>query len=98
MHRTSLVATWLPSHRRLCGVTLLAFFGMGRIGEVLACRRRNLVLQADLAVSSKAVFLNLDSSKTVLRGRPRIQHLRIDNALAVDLISLAFSGLPLDRG
>ena len=91
--RAFVVLSWFAGNRRWVGVTLLAFFGMARLGEVLHCRRRHLVLESDLLVSSPAVFLCLEASKTATRGRPKVQHLRIDDAAAMKLITLAFQHL-----
>ena len=73
---------------RWAGATLLAYYGIGRMGEVLKCRRHHLLLASDLVDPSAAVFLKLDYSKTAARGRPRVQHLRIDHREAALLIKL----------
>ena len=88
---------WLRGFQRWAGCALLAFYGMARIGEVLVCRREQLVLPDDLFMATSAVFLRLDSSKTSLRGRPKIQHIRVDDAAAMELLTVAFSGLPLSE-
>ena len=88
---------WLRGFQRWAGCALLAFYGVARIGEVLACRREQLVLPDDLCMATSAVFLRLDSSKTSLRGRPKIQHIRVDDAAAMELLTVAFSGLPLSE-
>ena len=88
--RAFVVLSWLAGNRRWAGVTLLAFFGMARLGEILRCRRKHLVLESDLLVPSPAVFLCLEASKTATRGRP---NLRIDDAAAMKLITLAFQHL-----
>ncbi|CAE7384983.1 unnamed protein product [Symbiodinium sp. KB8] len=84
---------WLRGFRRWCGCALLAFYGTARIGEVLACQRKHLVLPEDLFKHCSSIFLRLDSSKTSMRGRPRVQHVRVDDPQALALIRLAFSGL-----
>ena len=60
--KAMLVVTLLHGMRRWAGVTCLAYFGMGRIGEVLKCRLHHLVLASDLVNSSSAVFLRLEHS------------------------------------
>ena len=84
---------WLRGFRRWCGCALLAFYGTARIGEVLACQRKHLVLPEDLFKHSSSIFLRLDSSKTSMRGRPRVQHVRVDDPHAIALIRLAFSDM-----
>lgn len=70
--RAMICIAWLGGFRRWCGCALLAFYGMARIGEVLSCERRHLLLPEDLFDFSPSVFLRLDSSKTSLRGRPKV--------------------------
>ena len=67
---------------RWAAVTLLAFYGLARIGEVLRCRRRDLLLPLDLLDDELlAVYLNFRESKTATRGRPRIQHTSVTDTL-----------------
>ena len=57
-------------HRRFAGVAMLAYFGLGRIGEVLRTRRSDLLLpQEDLCEQGGAAFLRLGASKTSTRGQ-----------------------------
>ena len=84
---------WLRGYKRWCGCALLAFYGMARVGEVLNCQRRHLLLPEDLFLFCPAVFLRLDSSKTSLRGRPKVQHIRVDDVRAMALIQTAFAEL-----
>ena len=81
---------------RWAGANLLAFYGMGRIGEVLKCRRWHLPLASDLVDSSCAVFLKLEQTKTAARGRPTVQHLKVDQKEATWLINFAFDDLDRD--
>ncbi|CAE7255209.1 unnamed protein product [Symbiodinium sp. CCMP2592] len=86
--------TWMLGFRSFAGAALLAFYGLGRIGEVLQCTRGDLLLPSDdLWNQSGAVFLRLGASKTSTRGRPRVQHLKIIDETAIALISIAFGGL-----
>ncbi|CAE7319157.1 unnamed protein product, partial [Symbiodinium sp. CCMP2592] len=83
---------WLHGYLSFAGVTLLAYYGLGRIGEVLACTRADLLLPSDdLWDQSRSVFLRLGASKTTTRGRPRVQHLKVIDPTAVVLISAVFS-------
>ena len=102
MHRTPLpepllkamvAVAWLRGLRSFCACALLAFYGMARIGEVLQCERRHLILETDLFHSANAIFLRLDCSKTSARGRPKVQHIRVDDPTAMKLISIAFQEL-----
>ena len=80
------------------GVTLLAFYGLARIGEVLRCKRKDLLLPADLLDDSHgAAYLSFAQSKTSARGRPRVQHTKISDARAVAWIGAVFGPLsPLE--
>ncbi|CAE7216755.1 unnamed protein product [Symbiodinium sp. CCMP2456] len=102
VHRTPLpepllkamvVLCWLKGFRRWAACSLLAFYGMARIGEVLKCRREHLMLPEDLFYNVGAVFLRLETSKTSLRGRPKVQHIRVDDEDAIALIVHAFGSL-----
>eukprot|EP00439_Symbiodinium_sp_Y106_P044345 s5974_g5.t1 len=67
-----LSSLWLM--RRWMGVTLLAFYGLARIGEVLRCKRKDLLLPADLLDDSHgAAYLSFAQSKTSARGRPKVR-------------------------
>ena len=72
---------------------LLAFYGMARISEVLKCRRCQLVLPDDMLSTMDVGFLSLESSKTATRGRPKVQHIRVDDPAACRLIAIAFASL-----
>ena len=86
---------WMSGFRSFAGVTLLAYYGLGRIGEVIQCRRSDLLLPSDdLWDQGSAAFLRLGSSKTATRGRPRVQHLKIVDETAVLLLTQVFSALP----
>ena len=66
--RAMVVIAWLKGLRRWAACALLAFYGMARIGEVLSCQRKHLLLEDDLFHSANAIFLRLDTSKTSTRG------------------------------
>ena len=86
---------WFSGNQAFAGVTLLAYFGMGRIGEVLATSRSDLLLPADdFWGQCEHAYLRLGSSKTSTRARGRVQHLKVDDLQAVACISQAFSALP----
>ena len=82
---------WCAGFRAFAGVTLLAFYGLGRIGEVLATMRSDLLLPgADLWDQGDDVFLRLGASKTSTRGRGRVQQLKITDRTAIRIIVAAF--------
>ncbi|CAE7214139.1 unnamed protein product, partial [Symbiodinium necroappetens] len=91
--RAMVTVGWLRGLRRWAGCALLAFYGMARVGEVLKCERHHLLLRDDLFPSAEALFLRLDTSKTATRGRPKVQHIRIDDPSAMELITIAFKDL-----
>ena len=81
---------------RWAGCCLLAFYGVGRIGEVLRCRRRDLLLPADLLdLENDHCFLVLNSSKTMHRGGGRVQHIKIEEKEITCLVASIFD--PFDR-
>ena len=64
------ICCWLAYawNLRFCGVTLLSFFGLARVGEVLRCRRGDVLLPADLLEEEvNAVYLSFPTSKTASR-------------------------------
>ena len=74
--------------RRWCGILLLCFFGIARAGEVLQCRRKDLLLPSDLLDDDSGnAFLVLHKSKTMHRSPAKVQHLRIESSRAVALLS-----------
>ena len=58
---------------------MLSFYGLGRIGEVLPTLRSDLLLPV---------------SKTMMRMRSRVQHIRIEDPKAVELLEAVFRNLP----
>ena len=83
----------LAWHRRWytwVGVTLLSFYGAGRLGEVIHCKRRDLLLPGDLCNDINVAFLRLLRFKSLLRQPARVQHMRISDSYAVSLLSMIF--------
>ena len=63
--------SWCLGYQAFAGATVLAFFGLGRIGEVLRAFRSDLLLPGtDMWDEEELAFLRLRSSKTATRGRP----------------------------
>ena len=83
---------WNLGWKRWCGVTCLAFFGIARIGEVLNCRRSELLLPVDLMDDRNcAAFLLLRRSKTSFRQAAKVQHLKVNDPLAVRMLENIYS-------
>ena len=81
-----------------CGITLLAFYGFGRIGEVIRCRRFDLILPDDTFDDEhQAVYLQLRFFKSLFRQGSRVQHMKIQDPIAVKLISAVFRDLSSDE-
>lgn len=77
------------------GITLLAFYGAGRVGEVIRCRKGDLVLPRDcFGENPGTVFLQLRSFKSLMRQGARIQHMKITNPDAVKLLDLIYGNYP----
>lgn len=90
---------WFHGWRRWCGVLILAYYGVARVGEILHWRRRDLLLPGDLLENdnSGCAYLLLRRSKTMHRQPARIQHLRIDRPEAVALLALVFEWCDKDE-
>lgn len=86
---------WNLGWRRWVGVTTLAFFGIARIGEVLNCRRSDLLLPNDLIDDQNvAAFLLLRRSKTSFRQAAKVQHLKINDGSAVRILDFIYKDFP----
>ena len=85
---------WMRGWKRWCGVLLLAFYGVARVGEVLNCSRKDLLLPSDLLEydNSRSAYLLLRRSKTSFRQSARVQHLKIEAGPAVDILCKVFEG------
>ena len=90
--RAALVIALMWKWHRWAGTLTVAFEGLGRIGEALNARRRDLVLPSDnFDDEHKVAYLKISKPKSRRRGRGRIQHLRIDSAPAVEFLEKVFS-------
>eukprot|EP00435_Cladocopium_sp_Y103_P050506 s1798_g15.t1 len=77
--------------------TVLAFFGAGRLGEVLKCCREDLVLPQDVFEEpGSPVFLRLRSFKSQFRQPAKVQHMKVVDRAASLLLAKVFRSLPLD--
>eukprot|EP00928_Gymnodinium_smaydae_P051330 TRINITY_DN3486_c0_g1_i2.p1 TRINITY_DN3486_c0_g1~~TRINITY_DN3486_c0_g1_i2.p1 ORF type:complete len:328 (+),score=20.15 TRINITY_DN3486_c0_g1_i2:273-1256(+) len=80
---------------RWAGVTLAAFYGIARTGEMLAALRSHLVLPSDLLLANLGrAYIHVSAPKTG-RGRgPAQQHVTIRLSWLVSLLSEIFEHLP----
>ena len=80
----------------VAGLLTICWGGLARVGEVLAARRRDLVLPADVGLEAVAgvqqVFLSVLEAKTRFKAA-RHQCLKIDQPQLVESISFAFGRL-----
>ena len=89
---------WTMGWRQWVGIAIICFYGVARVGEVIACMRQHLLLPSDLLEeASGAAFLLLYRSKTSARNPAKIQHLKITDDFAVKLLELVYAELPLNR-
>lgn len=71
-----------------CGVTLIAFYGAGRLGEILRCLRSDLILPCDtVGEVADSAFLELRRFKSLNRQPARIQHMKVSNKYCVRLLT-----------
>ena len=88
---------------RWAAVTMICFSGIARIGEVLRCKRCDLLLPRDiLEDEAGAVFVLLARTKTSYRSKAVVQHLKIDDPYVIALLDKVFhsydSQVPLYHG
>ena len=77
------------------GATVIAFYGAGRLGEILRCSREDLVLPCDVFEPRGApVFLRLRTFKSRMRQAAKVQHMKISDPVAANLIAVIFRNLP----
>jgi len=74
-----------------CGVTLIAFYGAGRLGEILRCLRSDLILPCDtVGEVSHNAFLELRRFKSLNRQPAKIQHMKISDRYCVKLLTMIY--------
>ena len=79
------------------GATVIAFYGAGRLGEILRCSREDLVLPGDVFEPRGApVFLRLRTFKSRMRQAAKVQHMKVSDPVAASLIAVIFRNLPLE--
>ena len=77
----------------VAGLLALSWGGLARIGEVLAARRRDLVIPSDLDGTVNYALLSIREPKTRNRAA-RHQALKLDQPHLLDIVIFAFGGLP----
>ena len=83
---------WQLSWKRWAAVSAICFFGIAGAGEVLRCRRKDLLLPSDLLQdASGAAYVVLWQSKTSQRQAASVQHLKITESRAVSLFGICLS-------
>ena len=93
--RAMCVMAWQLGWYDWIGATLLAYYGGGRIGEVIRCRRFDLILPCDtIGEKLPAAFLQLRSFKSYFRQAAKIQHMKISDSDAVKLLVVIYELLP----
>ena len=90
------VVAWHWGWYAWCGATVMAFYGAGRLGEVLKCSREDLLLPGDLLEGPDSpTFLRLRHFKSLNRQPSKIQHMRIAESVASRLLSRLFLKVPM---
>lgn len=93
-----LMMAWQHKWYRWVGVTLLSFFGISRVGEVLRLRRRELLLPSDLLDDEhSAAYVVLWKSKTSTRQPARVQHLKLVDERAIRMLETIYRMQPKER-
>ena len=83
---------------RWCSVLALAFYGLGRAGEPLRAKRRDLLLPSDsLSDISAGCYLAVRSPKTAFRGSGKVQHLCVKETTIVRFLEAALGPLVADE-
>ena len=91
--------SYLLGFERFAGCSMLAFYGPGRIGEILRCTRSDLVLPSDLLFEpNNLALLQIPSPKSRYRGGASVQHISIRDPIAVSALQSIFQNLnPSDK-
>lgn len=73
-----IVVGWHLGWYSRVGITLVAYYGAGRVGEVIRCCRVDMLFPSDiLDVDHAGIFLNLRQFKALGRQPARVQHMEI---------------------
>ncbi len=89
---------WFYGWYSWVGTTILAFYGAGRLGEVIRCCREDLMLAADLLEArDRPCFLKLRSFKSLHRQPARILHMKVNDPVACKILHKVFVQMPLEQ-
>ena len=95
--RALIVTAWTRKWFAWAAATTIAFYGGGRLGEILKCSRQDLLLPCDfLETAATPVFVRLRSFKSRTRQPAKVQHLRVVDETACRILSLLLRKLPED--
>lgn len=65
----------------------IAFFGIGRPGEAITARRRNLILPSDMMAEERRVaYLQVNEPKARRRGKGKLQHMSLYDSDFIDFL------------
>ena len=81
---------------RVVAILAICWGGLARVGEVLAARRKDLVLPLDIGEQTQQLFLSLNELKTRFRAA-RHQCLKLDQCQLVRLVVLTYQATPPDE-
>ena len=95
--RAMIVTAWNRKWYAWAAATTIAFYGGGRLGEILKCARQDLLLPCDfLETAATPVFVRLRSFKSRTRQPAKVQHLRIVDETACRILTILLRKLPED--
>ena len=79
--------------RRWAAVTTAAFYSVSRPGELLHARRRDVLTPNDLLDSAHSwIYVKVEKPKSQRRAA-RVQHVKLNDPLAVRFLELSWAGL-----
>jgi hypothetical protein len=96
--KSMVVLAWVFGWNSWACATLIAFYGGGRVGEILQAFREDLILPSDLMEGGfSPIFLRLRRFKSMLRQPARVQHMRIVSEDACKYLHVVFKNLGTDE-
>ena len=89
---------WMHGWFEWVGATLLSFYGGGRVGEVLRCRKFDLILPSDtMEENVVAAFLQLRNFKSYGRQPARVQHMKVSEKTCIRILTPIYAGYDSER-